>query len=514
MNKNRNFKIIMLVLVFQFIFIFNLFAEQVKLTFFYTNDIHGNIKPYNIMRRDLEKPFLGGGFSIMKKYIDDYKKNNKNKILILVDAGDIFQGTPEGDLTDGTLVIETMNKMNYTAATLGNHEFDRGEDKLLKLIDKMKFAAVSANITAPSKSKLKKYAIKNFNNKIRIAFTGLLTTETKKILGAGALKKFDILDEMSSLKNVLNLLKKEKYDMLVLLSHCGTATDSAIVSEIGDFDVIFGGHDHSAKLEPLIVENRKTLVFSTYGRLSQIGQLEIDYDKKSKKIVNFKNAMIDLKEEIGQDKALQKFITEKSKNIDKIMNVKIGYSEIDLARNAVDDSYYSSSVLGNILTDVLREKSGAQIAFYNNSGIRSSIAAGTVKFRDAYQVEPFGNTIYTMKLKGSDIRQFISEVLNDAYHSVQISGLKIEYYQDASDSKFYLSKIVLDNGSLLNDAEYYLTATPNYIGAGNDGYLVFLKGIEKKDLLISILDSFVEKLKSNEKYNYVFKNRIEFIGIK
>ncbi|MBP7654518.1 bifunctional metallophosphatase/5'-nucleotidase [Candidatus Dependentiae bacterium] len=488
--------------------------DTVAITFIYTNDIHGQIKPYKSVWLDTANPPLVGGFAVLKKYIDDYKRKNPDKLVVVFDAGDMFQGTPEGDLTDGRIVIDCMNLIGYSAGTLGNHEFDRGEDKLIELLNRVNFKMPAANVECSEKN-IDEFVFLDYPEyNLKIAVTGLLTTETLRIIGKDKLKKFKIKKERSSLRKTLKKIKKSEPDLIVCLSHCGTEVDSGLIKRIKEVDIIFGGHDHKGKEKSMKRDGVKTFLLSTYGKLSYAGKFEIVYDRINKTIIYDTNVLVPLKiTDIGEDSGMLEFIADKSKDIEKIMDVEVGFSEEDLTKSSEGDSY-ADSKLGNLLTDILRESGNADLAFYNNSGIRNNILKGKIMFRDVYQIEPFGNTVFTMELKGGDIKEFLSNMVNDGYHSMQMSGLILKYYKSKSDNKYYIESLTLNNGEELKNNKRYKVAVPNYIGGANDGYTLFGKGEEKHDTLIYIRDALNDFVKKNNPYKYNIPPRVIFLGEK
>jgi len=412
-------------------------------------------------------------------------------------------------------MIDVMNKTGYNFGTVGNHEFDRGEKKLERLIKRSKFKIVAANVKS-KRIKIPSYSIYNPKGNLKIGVTGILTTETLKIIGEKSLKNFSITSETAALITAVKKLKKLNSDLIICLSHCGSSADSAIAPLTPDVDLFFGGHDHRGKEIPWKVDGSKTLLLSNYAKGSSIGQLEVLFDKKNKKIVEYNNILFPIEySDTAIDTQLNLFIAEKSADIDKIMNVEAASSGIELRRPTQADSMYISTPLGNLLCDVLKKTGKADIALYNHSGIRNSINAGKILLRDIYLVEPFGNTVYTLKLKGKEIKNFFNSIINDPYHYLQISGLLISYKKENSEdtslvTKYIISKITLSNGTELKDEQFYTIAVPNYIAGGNDGFTVFNNGISKTDTLVAIRDALKNYLASQKK-DYEFTNRIIFV---
>ena len=231
------------------------------LTVLHTNDVHSHIDPFPANHRDF--PNLGG-VARRASLIHKIRKENPNTLLL--DAGDIFQGTPYFNFYGGELEFNLMNKLNYDAATLGNHDFDNGLEGLLAQLPNANFKILSANYDFSNTimdgfvEPYKIFAIDGLKIGVfglGIKLQGLVTRqlyqETKY------LNPIEIAQDMSVL-----LKQKEHCDLVICLSHLGYGyenkqrpSDLQLAKKTENIDLIIGGHTHTFLDRPIIKENRK-----------------------------------------------------------------------------------------------------------------------------------------------------------------------------------------------------------------------------------------------------------------
>ncbi|MBO6051790.1 MAG: metallophosphatase [Bacteroidales bacterium] len=254
----------------------SLVTAQNPIVILHTNDTHSQIDP--LQNND---GTLAGGIYCRAAIIDQVRKENKN--VLLVDAGDYFQGTPYFNFFKGASEIKFMNLLGYQAAALGNHEFDNGSKMLAKQLAKAKFPIVCANYLFFNKKLnkiVKNYVVIEMDGK-RIGIFGLLTdikalTSPQNYKDLKYLNAIDVADCM-----VKELRETEKCDYVICLSHLGWNTgsednpdDKMLAAQVKGIDVIVGGHSHSVIEKPDVVNG--TIILQTGKKGLRIGQLTID----------------------------------------------------------------------------------------------------------------------------------------------------------------------------------------------------------------------------------------------
>lgn len=231
--------------------------KEQTITILHTNDTHSQVEPLEAGKRDA----FCAGYARRIAFIQQKRVEDPN--LLLFDAGDFSQGTPYYNFFHGRIEIDAMNRMQYDAITLGNHEFDYGVDTLAEVLKLAKFPVVCANYDVsgtPLEGIVQRYAVINRSN-LRIGVFGLGIDPTSLI----AEKNFapiQYLDPVSAAQEVANTLRnEEKCDVVICLSHQGThplagdkISDIELAEKTQNIDVIVGAHTHKI-VENLYVSN-------------------------------------------------------------------------------------------------------------------------------------------------------------------------------------------------------------------------------------------------------------------
>ena len=226
-----------------------------KITILHTNDVHSHIDPFP--KNDPLNP-NGGGVIARANLINLIKKDNPHTLVL--DAGDVFQGTPYFNFFGGELELKLMSKMGYNASTLGNHEFDNGMEKLSKVLKHANFSFLNSNYTlknTPLENKIKSHEIFNING-IKIGVFGL-GIELEGLVEKKLYKGIKYLNPIEISKDISNDLKyNHNCDLIICLSHLGFSyskdknimCDLILAKQTKNIDLIIGGHTHTFLDEP------------------------------------------------------------------------------------------------------------------------------------------------------------------------------------------------------------------------------------------------------------------------
>ena len=231
-----------------------------KITILHTNDVHSHIDPFP--ENDPINP-NSGGVVARSNLINFTKKGNPNTLVL--DAGDVFQGTPYFNFFEGEVELKLMSKMGYNASTLGNHEFDNGIEKLAKSLKHANFSFLNSNYTFKNtalENKISKYKIFNVDG-IKIGVFGLgieLNGLVEKKLYTG----INYLDPVEISIDITNELKfNHNCDLIICLSHLGFSyskdknimCDLVLAKKTRNIDLIIGGHTHTFLEKPVQIKN-------------------------------------------------------------------------------------------------------------------------------------------------------------------------------------------------------------------------------------------------------------------
>ena len=260
-----------------------------KITILHTNDTHSRIDPFD------SGDFAGlGGVIARKAIIDEIRKTEKH--VLLLDAGDIFQGTPYFNLYNGELEIKAMSMLGYDAATMGNHDFDGGIDNFEKQLNHANFPFIVSNYNFENTSldqKIQKYKIFQKGN-IRIGVFGL-GIELDGLVPKALYGETQYLDPIHIGNQYAHFLKHEKKCQIIIgLSHLGYSypnkqrvSDLLLAETIDNVDVIIGGHTHTFLNSPKEIKNKfgKFVIVNQVGWGGiNLGRLDIYLKKDSKKV--------------------------------------------------------------------------------------------------------------------------------------------------------------------------------------------------------------------------------------
>ncbi len=234
--------------------------DDKKITILHTNDVHSYIDPFPA---DHPRNPNMGGVARRAALIESIRMEEEN--VLLLDAGDIFQGTPYFNYYGGELEFKLMSMMHYDAATMGNHDFDNGIDGFYAQLPHAKFEFVSANYDFKNtilNEHVKPFKIFNKGG-IKIGVFGL-GIELEGLVDKKAYKETVYLDPIEIAQDMTRILKhKEKCDLVICLSHLGYSyknepnkiSDIVLAKKTKDIDLIIGGHTHTFLNKPVIEKN-------------------------------------------------------------------------------------------------------------------------------------------------------------------------------------------------------------------------------------------------------------------
>ena len=258
-------------------------AGEQHLTILHTNDMHSRIEPFPQDGRQ----WAGlGGMARRTSLIEQVRQQEKH--VLLLDAGDIWQGTPYFNYFDGELEFKLMSRMRYDAATLGNHDFDNGLDGLARQLPNASFPFVSANYDFSRtllKGQFEPYKIFKKGN-ILVGVFGL-GINLKGLVADKNRGQVQYLDPVAVAREMAQELRNKGCHLVICLSHLGLEYESDIISDrrlaaqVEGIDLIIGGHTHTFLDEPLRVLNpagKEVLINQAGWAGVLVGRLDYRFD--------------------------------------------------------------------------------------------------------------------------------------------------------------------------------------------------------------------------------------------
>lgn len=473
-----------------------------KLTVLHTNDHHG---------RFWQNRYGEYGMAARKTLIDDLREEiqAEGSSVLLLSGGDINTGVPESDLQDAEPDFKGMSKIGYDAMALGNHEFDNPLDVLFKQQEWASFPMLSANIYDKNTGKrlFQPYAMFNKQG-IKIAVIGLTTEDTAKLGNPEFIEQIDFRDPKEEAKNLIAELKETEYpDLIFAVTHMGhyengnrginAPGDVALARYLneGDLDMIVGGHSQ----EPVCMEGPNVIKKSfkpgdecqpdqqngayivqahewgkyvgradyefRNGELSMVSYDLIPVNLKKKIKVDGQSQRVLIQEEIEQDEAMLEFLRPYQEKGQGKLNVKIAESngKLEGDRSVVR---YQQTNLGRLIATAHMERAKADFAVMNSGGVRDSIAAGDITYKDVLTVQPFGNMVSYVDMTGKEVLDYLNVVATKPVDSgayAQFAGIAM------SINNGEVTNVFIGNKQLRLDGNYRFTV-PSYNAAGGDGY--------------------------------------------
>lgn len=275
-------------------------VEVTKITILHTNDVHSHIDPFPA---DDPRNANMGGVARRASLIENIRKEDTN--VLLLDAGDIFQGTPYFNYYGGELEFKLMSMMQYDASTIGNHDFDNGIEGLYAQMPHAKFEFLSANYDFKNTMMdglVKPYKVFNKNG-IKVGVFGI-GIELDGLVDKKMYQETVYNNPVETAQEMVRVLKKEqKCDLVVCLSHLGykyknepnKICDLKLAALTEDIDLIIGGHTHTFLDKPTIVKNRSgndVLVnqVGCYG--INLGRIDFYFDSNKRKASEGKSIVV------------------------------------------------------------------------------------------------------------------------------------------------------------------------------------------------------------------------------
>ena len=265
-------------------------TSQKHLTILHTNDTHSQIEPFETNHHR----YAGkGGVAKRAVMIEKVRKENPNTLLL--DAGDIFQGTPYFNYFGGEIEFKLMSLLKYDAATLGNHDFDNSIEGFNKQLHNASFDFVCANYDFKNTildTIVKPYKI-FFKDGIKIGVFGL-GIELLNLVNPNLYKETEYLDPIEITKDITRALKEnENCDLIICLSHLGyhyrnseKVSDLKLAAATKDIDLIIGGHTHTFLAKPTLVKNlndENVLVNQVGAYGVNLGRVDFYLDEQNNK---------------------------------------------------------------------------------------------------------------------------------------------------------------------------------------------------------------------------------------
>jgi 5'-nucleotidase/UDP-sugar diphosphatase len=467
------------------------------ITVLHTNDHHGRFW------KNADGEY---GMAARKTVIDGIRAEvaARGGYSLLLDGGDVNTGVPESDLQDAEPDFKGMNRLGYDAMAVGNHEFDKPLPVLQKQRGWVDFPLLSANIYKDGQRLFKPYTTFNLGG-VKVAVLGLTTDDTWKLVNPDTIKGVEFrkpADEAQALMPEL----KARADVVIAATHMGHYTDGQhgsnapgdveMARAVKGFDLIVGGHSQNTvcmKAENIIdtayvpgAECRPdrqngAWIVQAHEWGKYVGRADFEFRNGEFKLVKYQLVPVNLKKTVnGADGKPQKvpYTTQIAEDAAMLAFLK-PYQEIGLA--ALTQKVGSSDAvlqgdravvrkeptsLGVLTGVAMMDRARADFAVINSGGIRDSLPAGDISYRDVLKVFPFGSTLAFVDLSGQEVMAYLNSaaaMTPGAGAFAQFAGVKLLIEGGAV-------KAASIKGQPVDPAKTYRMAINSFMAAGGDGY--------------------------------------------
>ena len=417
--------------------------EERDLIILFTSDVHCGIDQ-------------GWGYAGLYAVKENLSKNYN---VLLVDDGDSIQGEPIGTMTQGEAIIDIMNVMGYDVAIPGNHEFDYGVDRFLELERKANFPYISCNFNKEGELLFEPWLMKEIGG-MKIAFVGVTTPDTLRSSTPkyfmdengnfiyGFMQDADGTAIYNAVQQSVDAARAEGADYVIVMGHMGNETECApwmysdVISHCSGIDAFLDGHSHDTDKVVMKDKDGKDVLRAACGtKLAEIGVLHITRDGEIDSELYTWDSSASLPTLLGIENLASEAVYEGAAELNKKLAEVVAASTVELITHdpeiTSDDGKpvrvirRAETNLGDLCADAYLDQSGADIAFVNGGGIRTSIHKGDITLNDILKVHPFGNNLTVIEVTG----QQVLDALEWSVHALpgefggfnQVAGLTFEY---------------------------------------------------------------------------------------
>lgn len=476
--------------------------QDFTMSIIHTNDVHSRIDQVTATGsfctpQNAEQNRCFGGYPRLATKIKELRATRPNPVLL--DAGDVFQGTLFYSMAKSDAVKPFLNALGYDGMTLGNHEFDDGPAELAKFIDGLKVPVVASNIDTSKEPRLQN---KWLSHRVllvggqRVGLIGLTTKETPATSSPGDTVGFG--DHVEALKREVAALQAVGVNKIIALTHVGALEDQELAKAVDGIDVFVGGHSHTLLHNgadnrkegpyPIVVRTPSgapaLVVQSFYGGIF-LGDLQVTFDSRGV-VTKWEGDTILMDAKIARDPELQAMVERMSVPLAELRTRPVGTAGVDLV-GGTPACREAECVMGNLMADAVLEASKAHnttIAVINGGGIRTSIPTGNITFGQVLEVMPFSNALATFQIAGADLVAALENGVSRAENMQndgtgrfpQVAGMR--YTWDAAKpagSRIVTVEVRKPDGTFgpIDPAATYNVVTVDFVRKGGDGYTVF-----------------------------------------
>ena len=509
-------------------------TAEYTLHILHTNDVHSRIEPINrfdstCSAEDEAEGKCFGGVARLKTLIDAKRAELDGQNVLVLDAGDQFQGSLFYSTYKGAAEAEFMEMIGYDVMAVGNHEFDDGPEKLAEFVDAVSFPVISGNLDLSRsnvlKGKVGNHVVLEVGGE-KIGIISALATDTVETSSPGPNVIFQ--DEIDALAADVAELEEAGVTKIIALTHVGLPRDMEIAAAVPGIDAVVGGHSHTylsasdperAGAYPTWVDREDgsiAPVVQAYAYGKYVGHLELTFDDAGNLVYAGGDTIL-VGPDVAKDAAVQARVEELGGPIEEMKTLVVAETtdEIDGTR---ESCRAMECEMGNLVAEAMLDRvadQGITIAIQNGGGLRASIDAGEVTMGEVLTVLPFQNTLSTFYLTGENVvaalENGVSQVEEGAGRFPQVAGLRYVWDPKAEPGNRIRTVEVMEDGAWVQISldKTYGVVSNNFMRGGGDGYSMFAsQGMDAYDYGPGLEAVVADYLAANGAYTPFVDGRI------
>lgn len=508
-------------------------AERIRLL--HTNDMHAHLLPFRAMNGDTV-----GGFARLATLVDSARAGGEPTLLL--DAGDCFQGTPYYNFFKGEVEMKVMSAIGYDAMVMGNHELDDGSVNLVRQTSTLAtFPFLCANVDVRARSVTladppdppgnepypprarqdrlaalqdtswtplgRPYVILPAGDR-HVGVIGITTETLPVVVSRKNLTDIRVRAAVATVRALLPEVRRQA-DLVVVLSHSGLEADSALAKALPGIDVIVSAHDHKLVPAPILVRVPGALNGLGGTLLVETGQWGqnlgvLDLTLTDGRLTGYDGRLWPVTARLAQAPRVKTIADVYQAKLAPLVNEVVATSTVPLPG---DSLLYAETALGNLITDIMRQRAGADIGFQNAGGVRGELPAGPIRVGDVYTLLPFDNTMVTLEMTGAEVERLCRESVGRRGRGGfgQVSGLSFEVTADGP-------RQIRVGGLPLDPKKRYRLVTNSFTAAGGDGYGAISKSTARQDTDLTVREAVMTGLRQLKTVSPRIEGRIRFVN--
>ena len=519
-----------------------------SLVILHTNDVHSHLDPF--VTRGGER---AGGVAARAALIAREKARGGR--VLLLDGGDLVQGTPYYNQFRGEPDHKLLDLLGYDAIALGNHDLDDGAAAWRARAAATRTPIVSANVFTQSTAagggsgarggpvpasiaRTAKWvgggkvpagtALSNLatpyvvlvRGGLRIAILGLTTYSLDHIVAAPKNQGVAVGDPVEAARYWVPRLRKEA-DLVVALTHIGVDQDRKLVDQVPGIDVVIGGHSHTPLFKPILEATdfgRPTPIAQTGSWGRYLGRTTLHWG--GDRISSTTGRLIEVKPADGEDASVEAVVASYRSRLGPELGKVVFHAPARVEMSRLDEPDHP---LGNFVADVMRDRTGADIAIMNAGGIRGPLPKGDVTAGDILTMLPFDNRLVVVSLTGTQVRSLLDRIASRIGKRGfgHLSGLSYVIRRDrAAEIRIWDKGLEAGAwrgrsggaGEEIDGNRVYAVATIDFLVGGGDGFVELERANSKSWFEATLSDVAISFLRAHPDYKFAKDGRAQWRG--